>query len=187
MIAYVTTVGEPTTDLCVWSLKRNGFEVHTVSGNTTLAEKLKLIYEAALYTDQDFLRIDADVIVNKDCNKETILKAQESHPNAWWIQFQCWGWYSQKLIYGGIQYYKKDSLPILMKYVDSAQPFNRPETYLSRVREFYEPRRFESHDLALGIHGYGIKDLKPIAKQKAERGQSHNYDFELAEKLNALA
>lgn len=61
MKAYVTSIGEPTTDLCVWSLERNGFETVLIQDQTTLAEKLKRIYSEA---DEDFVRIDADVIVN---------------------------------------------------------------------------------------------------------------------------
>lgn len=183
MRAFVTSVGEPTTELCVWALERNGFDVVLLESKSSLADKLSDIYKMA---NEDFLRVDGDVIVNRDCNFETIVKAQAKLPDAWWIQFMCWGWFSQKLIYGGVQFITWEALNDLRANASEAASHNRPETYLSRIKAFYNPRRFESYDLALGIHGYGIKDLKPIIRQKAERGQSDKYDFELAQRMNEL-
>lgn len=184
MKAYITSIGEETTDLCEWALKRNGFDVQLVyNETTTLAEKLEYIYGIA---DEDFVRVDADVIVNRLCRPELISQATLAHPDAWWIQFRSWCWYSQGLIYGGVQFIKKEALPALRANIGHFKDISRPETEISRIKEFYEPRRFESHDVPMGIHGYGIKNLKPIIKLKAARGQSGNYDFELAQRLNEL-
>lgn len=183
MKAYITSIGEPTTKICKWALERNQFEVEVIESDSSLQNKLKAIYEKA---DSDFLRVDADVVVNKNCHSSNIEFAAKTLEDAWWVQFQCWGWYSQDLIYGGVQYIKKEALPYLVRNVDEAAKYNRPETYLSRIKEFYEPRRFQSYNLPMGIHGYGIKDLKKVVIQKANRGQSHNYDFELATELNKL-
>lgn len=163
-------------------MERNGFEVTLLENPSTLAKKLKAIYNI----QEDFLRVDADVIVNRSCNIENIKLATDYYKDAWWIQFQTWGWYTQDLIYGGVQFIKKEALPALREAVNDVQDVNRPETALSRIEAFYNPRRFESFDIPMGIHGYGIKDLKPIIRQKANRGQSANYDFELAQKLNGL-
>lgn len=185
MKAVVTSVDERTTDLCVWSLERNGFEVVLYQSKSSLWEKLKAIYSQL---EEDFIRVDADVIVNRNCKEANIKQILKTDylQKAWWVQFQCWGWYTQDLIYGGVQLIKKEALPDLRQSVDKYEHTNRPETALSRIEAFYNPRKFESYNQAMGIHGYGIKNLKPIIKQKANRGQSANYDFELAEELNKL-
>jgi hypothetical protein len=183
VIAFVTTIGEPTTDLCVWSLKRNGFEVHTVSGDTTLAEKLKEIYQEAYYIDCDFLRVDADVIVNKNCTPDNISGLVSD--DDWWVQFMTFEWFRLDIGYGGVQFYKKETLPALMKNIDDALLLDRPETYLSRIPEFYGPRRFNSVEKVMGLHNYK-NDIKRVAKVKANRGQSSQYDFDLAVRMNEL-
>lgn len=183
MKAYVTSIGEPTTDLCVWALERNGFEVLCSKSKSTLAEKLKVIYEVA---DDDFIRVDADVIVNRLCTPENVLNMANTLPDAWWVQFQCYGWYTQGPIYGGVQFIGGQALQGLRNNIDRFQNVDRPETHMSRIGEFYEPRRFESYPQILGIHGYGIRDMKDVIRTKANRGQSDNYDFELAQKLNEL-
>lgn len=184
MKAYITSVGEPTTQLCDWALKRNGWNVELLfDGNTSLADKLEFIYETAT---EDFLRVDADVIVNRFCTPDFIKEQMDKQPDTWWLQFQCWGWYGQQPIYGGVQFIKIEALEALRSNIKRFKHTSRPETAISRINEFYNPRRFQSVDTLLGIHGYGIKDLKPIIIQKANRGQSSNYDFELAKRLNEL-
>lgn len=185
MIAFVTAINERTLPLCEWSLRRNGFEVCVINNETTLAQKLEMIYE---WARDDFLRVDADVIVNRDCTESNILEIAQLDQlkDAWWIQFSTFGWYSQRPIHGGVQFIKKEALPVLRENVRHFMKADRPETELSRSYGMYNPRRFESFDQIMGIHGYGIKDLKPVIKQKARRGQSANYDFELAQRLNEL-
>lgn len=187
MIAFVTTLGEPTTDLCIWSLKRNGFEVHTISGQDSLASKLKRIYEEASSLDCDFLRVDADVVVNAKCNMATIntVLLQPSLQDAWWVQFRTFDWYQQLPGYGGVQFIKREALPTLLKNIDLFMDFDRPETELSRSHGMYNPRRFESHVGVMGIHNYK-NDVRRVAKVKAHRGQSANYDFDLAQRLEKL-
>jgi hypothetical protein len=127
MKAFVTSIGEPTTDLCVWSLERNGFEVVLLNNGSLLADKLKSIYEQA--TD-DFVRIDADVVVNSTFT---------------------------------------------------------PETALSRLEEFYNPRRFESPTAVAGLHGFALGDhLDRVYRQKEKREYFNTYDFELLTKLEGL-
>lgn len=175
MIAYVTSIGEPTTELCIWSLERQGFDVELVKSNDRLSDKLQFIYKKA---DDDFLRVDADVIVTRK------VKLLEFTDKAWWVQAQCFGWYSQDVIYGGVQLIKKDCLPILRKHIGRQLQAERPETAMSRLEEFYKPRRFVSADLVCGIHGYK-NDVKRAKETKDRRGQT-DFDFELAERLNGL-
>lgn len=181
MIAYVTSIGESTTELCVWSLKRNGFEVELLQDGTSLAQKLKKIYELA---DDDFTRVDADVVPNRNFTVENVRK--QEHPDAWWIQFRTFGWYSQTPIYGGVQFIKKEAIPYLRKSIDKYIYAERPETQVARIEEFYNPRRFVSSDMMMGLHGYKQNDVERIKRTKLNRNQFGEYDWELAERIGRL-
>ncbi len=56
---------------------------------------------------------------------------------------------------------------------------------MSRIKEFYNPRRFETASAIMGLHGYknGIDRVKEV---KIRRNQIDNYDFELARRLEEL-
>ncbi len=111
MIAYVTSIGEPTTALCKWSLERNGFDVVMLDDpNQTLATKLEFIYGAA---KADFIRVDADVIPNKYCTERLIRNEADKFPDAWWIQFTTYDWFQQFTTTGGIQFIKKEAMGTL--------------------------------------------------------------------------
>lgn len=179
MIAFVTTIGEPTTDLCIWSLKRNGFEVHTVSGSDSLACKLKRIYEEASNLDVDFVRVDADVVPNRNLVPD--IKVDQ---DIWWAQFQCFDWYRQDIMNGGIQFIRREALPHLLTHINEAMHLERPETYVYRLEEFGNPRRCITVEGIKGIHGFSNDSSKAKAV-KQRRNQIDGYDFELAERLNA--
>jgi hypothetical protein len=182
MKAFVTSIGEPTTDLCVWSLERNGFEVVLLNNGSLLADKLKSIYEQA--TD-DFVRIDADVVVNSTFTPQ--FAKNELIPDVWWMQFLCFDWLKLDLSYGGVQLITKEALPALRANVDNVHHLDRPETALSRLEEFYNPRRFESPTAVAGLHGFALGDhLDRVYRQKEKREYFNTYDFELLTKLEGL-
>ena len=178
MKAFVTSIGEQTTELCKWSLERNGFEVVVLQDSTSLAQKLKHIYENET---KDFLRVDADVIVNRHMKPDI-----EVDPDIWWVQFQCFCWYKQNVSNGGIQFIKKEALPILRSHIDEAMNLDRPETYVYRLAEFSNPRRCITQEGIMGIHGYSQTNTDRVKGIKARRNQLQDYDFELTQKLNEL-
>jgi hypothetical protein len=181
MKAFVTSIGESTTELCVWSLQRNGFDVHLIQGGGLLVDKLKTIYEHA---NDDFLRVDADVVVNKKLTPQMIKLAETEEK--WWLQFQTFGWFKQDIIFGGAQFIKKEALPALRAQVDDFHRHDRPETMLSRIDKFHNPRRFDSVQEVIGIHGFAANDVDRIIRQKQKRNYFDTYDFELADKLEGL-
>jgi hypothetical protein len=182
MKAFVTSIGEPTTDLCVWSLERNGFEVVLLNNGSLLVDKLKTIYEQA---DDDFVRIDGDVVVNKKFTPHFI--KGEMWPDIWWLQFITYDWLKQNLTYGGAQMITAKALPALRANVDRVHNLDRPETALSRIEEFYNPRRFESCEAVVGLHGFALGDhLERVDRQKQKRDYFNTYDFELLTKLEGL-
>lgn len=185
MKAYVTSIGEPTTELCKWSLERNGFDVLVIKDSSTLAEKLKYIYQIA---DDDFIRVDADVIVNRNCTQENIRRLMRDHQykHAVWLQFTTFDWLSQDLAHGGVQLITRQALSDLRSHVHEAINKERPESYMYRIDAFQEPRVCLSHYAVMGLHGYGQTDLQRIKDTKSRRGQYDNYDWEIVDKLGEI-
>lgn len=178
MIAFVTSIGEPTTDLCQWSLKRNGFEVRCTITKSSLAEKLRVIYDVA---EEDFVRVDADVIPNKNLTPDFLKMISQDH--IWWYQFLTFDWFKQDVAHGGVQFIKAETIPHLRKHIQEAMDKERPETYMSRLKVFHNPRRFESHPVVMGLQNYN-NDMERVRATKIRREQQSLYDFELAEKIN---
>lgn len=180
MKAYITSIGEPTTDLCVYTVERNGFEAVLIQdANTTLAQKLKQIYEQA---DDDFIRIDADVVMNKTLNTKSVVSYQNDKV---WTQFKTWDWLQQSVCHGGVQFIRKAALPVLRKNIDTFMEAERPESQMFRLDEFHNPRKCETSNWIVGLHAYK-SDLEAVKIVKTRRKQLDNYDFDLVERLNAL-
>lgn len=174
MKAFVTSIGEPSTDLCVWSLIRLGFDVELIKGKSLLGTKLKQIFNSP---PQNFLRVDADVIVNKN-----VLQLIEQNELLWY-QSLTFDWYKQDLAYGGVQFIREDVFELVRPHLEHAETLDRPESYLSRIPELHDPRTFGNYYKICGLHGYRQNDYNRVKQVKARRGQSDNYDFELAERL----
>jgi len=174
MKAYITSIGEPTTELCKWSLERFDFDVEVVKGDDSLAMKLEYIYNEA---DDDLIRIDADVIVNK--NITSLIQYNVD----WWVYGKTFGMYSFDVINGGVSFIREPAIKHLRDNIKSRLEAERPETEMWRLPEFHNPRRCVYHHLICGIHGFGQKDLERVKATKERRGQLDNYDFELAERL----
>lgn len=178
MIAYITSIDEPTTNLCEWSLNRNGFEVKVLNDSRTLAHKLKAIYNNI---DEDFVRVDADVVPNKNLKPDFLSKFRK----LWWYQFLTYDWYLQGTTHGGVQFIKKESLPALRANIDSFLDAERPESQMYRLDEFHNPRRCKTVNAIMGLHGYGQTDIERVKQVKERRGQ-HHYDWELVKKLEEV-
>jgi len=182
MKCYVTSIGEPTTDICVWSLKRNGFDVELLQDNSSLQSKLKTIFNSAT---SDFLRVDADIIVNKNFTVE-FLKSLDYMNDIWWWQFKCFDWYKLDIAHC-MSYIREPAIEHLRNNIDKFKDSLRPETDVSRIQELHNPRRLLTYeDAIVGLHGYGINDIEPVKALKEARNQSHLYDFEMVEKLERL-
>lgn len=174
MIAYVTSIGEATTEVSVWSLERLGFTVKLIEDKTTLWDKINRIVTEA---NEDFLRVDADTIVNKNVNELVGLS------EAWWYQPLNFDWFKQDVGHGGVQFIRKPALEIIRKHINEATTLDRPESYLFRLAEFHNPRRCVTYERVCALHGYGQADVERVKQVKARRNQLGNYDFELAERL----
>jgi len=181
--AFVTSIGEPTTDLCLWSLQRNGFETVLLEDpSTSLWEKLKTIYEMA---EDDFVRVDADIIINRRFTPTMLSWLPIKNSDCWWWQFICFDILKLDITHS-MAYTKKIAIPFLRSNINRVMNSNRPETEMSRIQEFHNPRRFDTYtDEIMGLHGYKA-DIERAKKQKHIRNQQGLYDFEMAERLNKL-
>lgn len=180
MRAVITSIGEDTTELCEWSLNRLGFRIYTVKSATTLWGKLQTIFDIEEILEEDFIRVDADVIVNK--NVLELIKQDK----LWWYQALTFDWFKQDTTHGGIQFIRKQCFPAIKKHLKEAERLERPESYLSRLAEFHNPRRFATFERICGTHGYKQSDIERVKATKARRGHYEDYDWELAERLNSL-
>lgn len=181
MKAFVTSIGEHTRDLCVWSLERNGFDVVLIESGSLLVDKLKTIYEQA---DDDFVRVDADVVPNMNLTPDSVIAS--AHEYQWWIQYETFDWHKQDTTWGGVQFIKKEALPYLRANIDKYHNQERPETMISRIPEFHNPRRFDSCPCIMGIHSFAATDEERVRGVKERRNQ-HGYDWQLAAKLMELS
>lgn len=181
MLAVITSTGERTTQLCKWSLERNGFQVMLIKDDTSLAEKLDYIYTI---TEEDFVRIDADIIPNSILTEAAV---RSSCPeDIWWVQYQIYDWFQQDTAWGGVQYIRKEALPALRNNIKTFYEAERPESQMYRLDEFHNPRRCKGFPAVMGLHGYGqtIEDIERAKQTKARRKQE--YDWQLFERVERL-
>lgn len=179
MKCYVFSIGEKTTDLCVELMQNYGFEVVLYKDQTSLWEKLKRFYTEALETDDKwFMRIDADIIPNKNVNR-LVNGAKLS-----WSCASGYDWYKQDR--GAISIHVMDRWVIgeCLENIYEAKDKIRPETYLWRVKNI-NPHTEVVTDFSCGLHGYGQTEHRDRIKTlKYNRNQS--YDWNLIERIEAL-
>lgn len=173
--AIVFSIGESTTPLCADQLDRYGFDVEVWIDKSSLWEKLKRLYEF----NEDVLRVDADIIPNR------FVKEVIPHKDDWWVCASGWDWYANELRPISIHYLRKEALRVGRDHINEAEEESRPETYIWRLPDFYNPRRCRVIDVAAGLHGYAQKDQRERIKGlKARRGQ--DYDWGLVERIERL-
>lgn len=179
MEAYVTSIGERTTQICCDELKRLGFEVILLGDRESWINKYSKFIKSA---NEDCFRIDADVIPNSK-----MLLAPDLKKDAWAIRSWVWDLYKNDLSITGPVFYRKQALDIIRENLDKLNP-NRPEATALRLPEV-NPHIFLA-DLILGIHGLQQSDetIERARKHKIERGhlKKYNYNFDLVRKLKEL-
>lgn len=179
MRAFITSIGEPTTELCRWSLERQGFDVTVIQNESSFNAKLKEIYNLA---EDDFVRVDADVIANRNVQK----LVSDCPEDVWWWQSMSFDWWQMDICYAGVQFIKKECIPILRANIERAMHIDRPESFMYRLEEFHNPRRCHASTLVCGIHGFKQDNMERVKEVKIARNQIDKYDFELAERILEL-
>ena len=90
MKAYLTTIGELTTDICKKQLERFGYEVIVLGGIEAWPDKYKRFIETA---NEDCIRIDADIVPNENIKEiagEVIHKTKILGEKILMMQFHCY-------------------------------------------------------------------------------------------------
>lgn len=177
MRCFVFSIGEKTTDLCVELMKEYGFEVILYQDQTSLWEKLKRFYTEALETeDKKFMRIDADIIPNRNVMK---LDGGEG-----WQCASGYDWYSQDRKAISVHVMDRFVIKECLENIYEAKDKIRPETHLWRLPNV-NPFTSIQEDFNSGLHGYGQKDHRERIKDlKYNRNQA--YDWELLDRIESL-
>jgi hypothetical protein len=185
MKVYLTTIGEKTTEICREQFERFGFEVIILNKQKCWLEKYKDFVRMAL-ADMDrvgedcCIRCDADVIVNKQ-----ILNLGKEPGDYWFCHGWVYDFYKNDLHGAGPVFYRREALEIIAAKIDSLINY-RPETTASRWPEINE--KYFVSQLIVGMHGFfqAGRAFYEAKKNKIERGQIAQYDFDLAQKLRNL-
>lgn len=180
MKAFLTTIGETTTDLCKRQLEKHGFEVIVMDKKEPWIEKYKDFIRRAAATKEDVLRIDADNIPNRNIAKVPDLA--DLFPQAYIIQFQLFGFYRYDVFTGGPLVYTKAGLAEAIHHLDKITEL-RPESSMSRLPSMNP--WLVSCPVIMGTHGF-FQDKETMARafeNKSKRGQLGHYDFQLASEI----
>lgn len=183
MKAFVTSVGEKTTQICCDQLKRFGFEVILLDKKEPWFEKYKRFIVYASNENEDCLRIDADVIVNS-----FIVRAQKDlreHKGNFMMQYTIYDFYLNGIKLGQPVLYSKGSFKIIMDNFKNLDE-RRPEASAWRLKEI---NHFTKNiDTVVGMHGFfqNKETVERAELNKRARKQIGKYDFALVEKLMNL-
>lgn len=181
MKAYLTTIGERTTEICKSQLEKFGFEVIMLDEYEQWLDKYKKFILLASEDGNACIRIDADTIPNKN-----IVRIRENTFDG--ILMSCFlGYDFYKNDIGVISpvYYSANALQIIRKNLDKIGKF-RPETDASRLPEINP--QYEVIDWIIGIHGF-FQDFETIERarsNKIQRKQNSEYDFDLVNQIISL-
>jgi len=177
--AFVTSVSERTTQICCEQLEKYGFEVVLLDKKELWLGKYKKFIQSA---QEDCLRVDADVIVNR---RVKLIPGQNK--DAWVIQNLVFDLYKLDLTMTSPVFYRKGALDIIKKNLDKLSS-TRPEASALRLPKV-NPRVFKG-DWVVGLHGFLQDDetIKRARQNKIARGhlEKYNYDFYLVDKLKKL-
>ncbi len=179
MKAFVCSVGEKTTQVCCEQLKRFGFDVILLDGKQQWIDKYKRFIKT---TNEDCIRVDADIIPNKNVKEIEVDRVANKFGL---ITYTGYDFYKNDIGVIGVVFYRKKVLDILKRNL-SILDAKRPETSASRLSEIL-PYRFNS-SLITGSHGLfqDNETMQRAEKNKKERGQLKQYDFNLTYNLMKL-
>lgn len=184
MKAYLTTIGEKTTEIAAQQLENFGFDVVVLDGVEPWVDKYKRFIETALLDldpNDGCLRMDADVILNK-----TIIEAVEKiAPDDLMAQWHCYDFYRNGVGVCSPVYYSRKALEII--YEDWFDlDLRRPEATAWRLQRI-NANVYTGADI-VGMHGFFQDEahLDRHLENKIERKQMEEYNFELAKDLRRI-
>lgn len=177
MRVFITSINESTEQVCKWQLERLGFEVVLLNEVEPWIDKYKKFIN---FANDNCLRVDADVIVNKN-----ILGCLQLGDMTM-AQFNCYDFYKNDTGNTCPVYYGSKILEIIRQNLDKIDS-ERPETSAWRLPEVVK-HTMTFDKIIYGSHGIGAsKEMIERAKQnKIDRGQIADYDFGLVNKMREI-
>lgn len=185
MKAYVCSVGEKTTDICISQLRRYGFEVVHLSQIEPWHEKYKRFIKMASRNPEDCVRVDADVIVNKRFLLEKVREDIKNRKDCYMLQWQVYDLYKNFIHSGQPVFYAANVFPIIKSNINKINEL-RPESSIWKLAEINNLTR--TVETVVGMHGF-FQDQETFTRahqNKMLRGQLDDYDFTLASRLRNL-
>ncbi len=185
MKAYVTSVGEKTEALCVDQLNKMGFQTCILGGKEPWHRKYIKFLELARKFDEDCVRVDADVLVNKQFTPESVKADLEVWKDALMLQYTIFDFYRNSPHIGQPVVYRAGAIQEIIKDVGKID-LHRPETSAWRLPHI-NPRT-GTIDRVVGMHGFFQTpvDVARAKEHKIERKQMDKCDFDLVNKVMAL-
>jgi len=180
MIAYVTSIGEATTGICVWQLKRFGFEVILLGGKEDWFDKYCRFIDEAEKRNENCFRVDADIIVNKK------IESIEFYDYDFYMaQFTVWDFYKNDISQSCPILYGIDSFKIIKNNLNKIDK-QRPECSASRLEKIHP--RFVKNSTIVGMHGFfqDLDDQKRAYESRKRKNQLDEFDFDLVNKIREL-
>lgn len=175
MKAFVTSIGEKTTSLCVNQLKRLGYDVVLLDRNEPWVTKYKRFLELA---DNNCLRVDADVIVNENLSLKNLEQITKIYQDRLMIQFQIFDLYSLDIRVGQPIYYHKAVFKKIKENLGSIDS-KRPESWAWRL-PVVNKNTSSCEDRVCGVHGFWQTndDMARAIDHRKERDQKDvDYSF----------
>lgn len=181
MKIFITSFDEPTVNICLEELEKFGFK------NIILLNQLEDWFSKyrrfISLADEDCLRIDADVIINKNIIEITDLFNKQSWDLM--LQVYVYDFYKNNVGISSPVLYKKRAIDIIKKNINKLDK-ERPEATAWRLPEINPFTRTVKE--VCGMHGFFQRQsgFDRAFKNKIARKQIKDYDFELAKKLMDL-
>jgi len=175
MKAYLTSIGERTTDLCKWQLERFGFEVVLLDEKEPWFEKYQRFLNTA---NEDCIRIDADVIPNKKIQGLVMCEGYLM------VQSLVYCFYRNDVTEKSPILYRAEALGIIRRNLNKLDRF-RPETGAWRLPEIVN--RTWTFETIVGCHGFFQRKediLRGIEnKVRIRNRQEDRCDFDLVRRI----
>src|SRR3972149_4214128 len=132
MKVFITSIGEATTNVCVWQARRLGF-LDLVVLDQKESWYQKYIQFLNLAKEYAFcLRIDADVILNRRILNYMWLTEIQSDIDMY--QFNLYCQYKNDIMIGQPVFYRRSRIELALKHIkDETFHHNRPETDVWRL------------------------------------------------------
>lgn len=178
MRAFVTSIGEKTTDICADQLSRFGFDVVVLSKKENWADKYRQFIDS---TEEDCIRVDADVLVNERVK----LMREMPHLDILMAQGSVYDFFHNDSWVGQPVYYSRNVFKIIRHQLEHMNEM-RPESWAWRLADVN--KKTISLDTLMGMHGFFCDEeqLERAYRNKESRGQLGRFDFDLARKLIKL-